>query len=452
VSTNGIITTVAGGGVRDGGMATDAGLGSPDDVALDASGNLFIPDEGNSRIRKVSTNGIITTVAGNGTAAYSGDGGAATNAELCYAEGVAVNAFGCLFIADSGNNRIRKVDTNGVITTVAGNGAWGYSGDGGAATNARLDTPYGVEVDASGNLFIADYANSRVRKVGTNGIITTVAGNGTNGYSGDGGAATNAELHYPYAVAVDASGNLFIADYFNDRIRRVGTNGIITTVAGNGTAGYSGDGGAATNAELNYPSGVALDASSNLFIADSDNNVVRRVSTNGIITTVAGNGTYGFYSGDGGPATNASLWVPSGVALDAFGNLFIADAGNNCIRKVTDTQGPVLALNNVSAANAGSYQVVVTGPGGSVTSSVANLIVAASPLIYKTVHNPGGSVTLNVLSQPGSTNEVLCATNLSPPVLWRPLSTNMAGLDGDWQFTDTNAAGYRARFYRSLTQ
>jgi sugar lactone lactonase YvrE len=452
VSTNGIITTVAGGGVRDGGMATDAGLYRPDDVAVDASGNLFIADEGNSRIRKVSTNGIITTVVGNGTPAYAGDGGAATNAELCYPECVAVNAFGCLFIADSGNYRIRKVDTNGVIMTVAGNGAWGYSGDGGAATNASLDSPYGVEVDASGNLFIADEGDGRIRKVSTNGIITTVAGNGTNGYSGDGGAATNASLYAPAGVALDASGNLFIADYFNDRIRKVSTNGIITTVAGNGTGGYSGDGGAATNAELNYPRGVALDAFGNLFIADAINQRIRKVSTNGIITTVAGNGTYGFYSGDGGPATNAGLRSPSGVAVDAFGNLFIADAGNNCIRKVTDTQGPVLALNNASAANAGSYQVVVTGPGGSVTSSVANLTVAASPLIYKTVRNSGGSMTLNFVSQPGSTNEVLCATNLSPPVLWQPISTNMAGLDGDWQFTDTNAAGYRERFYRSLMQ
>jgi hypothetical protein len=219
------------------------------------------------------TNGIISTVAGNGTAGFSGDGGLATNAALNGPYSGVVDAFGNLFIADYSNDRIRKVTTNGIITTVAGKGSFGYSGDGGNATNAQLKNPDSVRVDASGNLFIADSINCRIRKVTTNGIITTVAGNGSFGYSGDSGSATNAAMNDDArGLAVDASGNLFFADCGNQRIRKVTTNGIITTVAGNGVAGYSGDGGSATGAKLNYPSGVAVDVIGNLFISDSDNN------------------------------------------------------------------------------------------------------------------------------------------------------------------------------------
>jgi hypothetical protein len=459
---NGIITTVAGNGTKgysgDGGNATNASLQSPFGVAVDALGNLFIADTFNHRIRKVDNYGIITTVAGNGTQSYFGDSGAATNAGLIEPTGVAVDAAGNLFIADRFNCRIRRVDTNGIIATVAGNGGYGYSGDDGAATNASLRQPWDVTVDSCGNLFIADDGNERIRKVDTNNIIATVAGNGTNSVSGDAGAATNAALSNPVGVAVDASGNLLIADNGNNRIlpqgssiRKVSTNGIITTVAGNGTNSYSGDGGAATNAGLYNPTDVTLDSYGNLFIADQGNNRVRKVDTNGIITTVAGNGTTG-YSGDGGAATNASLYNPISVAVDAAGNLFVTDDVNERIRKITNTQGPALALNNVNAANAGSYQVVVTGSGGSVTSSVANLIVVTAPLIYQTTLNSNSSVSLNFVCQPGSTNMVLCATNLSPPVFWQSLSTNIAGADGNWQFTDANAANFQTRFYRSLTQ
>ena len=373
VNINGVITTVAGNGKTtyeaavfgggnfypgcfsgDGGLATSASLNIPQGVAVDAFGNLFIADTGNYRIRKVNVNGVITTVAGNGTNGYSGDGGLATSASLNIPQGVAVDAFGNLFIADTDNYRIRKVDVNGVITTVAGNGYPGYSGDGGAATSASLNIPQGVAVDAFGNLFID--SGVKIRKVDVNGVITTVAGNGTNGFSGDGGAATNASLSEPLGiftggsgVAVDASGDLLIADSGNNRIRKVGTNGIITTVAGNGSAnpnggaglytGYVGDGGQATNAFLNTPTGVAVDATGNLFIADLYNNRVRKVSTNGIITTVAGNANYGF-SGDGGAATNASLWIPVGVAVSASGNLFIADSDNSRVREVADASVP----------------------------------------------------------------------------------------------------------------
>ncbi len=378
---NGIINTVAGNGMDgylgDGGAATNAELYVPQSVYVDAAGNLFIADSDNNCIREVDANGIITTVAGNGTNGYSGDGGAATNAELSIMSqgplsGVAMDA-GNLFIADWGNNRVREVGINGIITTVAGNGTNGYSGDGGAATNAELYYPSGVAVDATGDLFIADWNNGVIREVGTNGIVATVAGGGSD-YPGDGGAATNAELDVPSSVAVDANGNLFIVDQYGQFIRKVGTNGIITTVAGNGTAGFSGDGGPATNAELNWPEGVAVDATGNLFIADTDNNVIREVGATGIITTIAGNGTAGF-SGDGGTASNAELNAPASVVVDATGNLFIADSANTVIRKVT-MPGPTLTLNNVGLGNVGAYDVVVTGSYGSVTSNVVNVTLA----------------------------------------------------------------------------
>jgi sugar lactone lactonase YvrE len=384
VGTNGIITTVAGNGTfgysGDGGAATNAELGGPNGVAVDGSGNLFIADYNNDCIREVGTNDIITTAAGNGTAGYSGDSGWATNAELNHPEGVVVDGYGNLYIADFGNNRIREVGTNGIITTVAGNGTNGYSGDGGAATNAELHSPNGVTVDRYGNLYIADAGNERIREVGTNGIITTVAGNGVAGYSGDGGVATNAELNNPWGVAVDGFGNLFTADNENQRIRKVGTNGIITTVAGNGKNGDSGDGGAATNAELWYPASVAVDGFGNLFFADQFYDIIREVGTNGIITRVAGHGVSGYY-GDGGAATNAELSSPSGVAVDGFGNLYIADTGNYRIREVV-YPGTNLVLQDVATCNAGSYNVVVTSPYGSVTSSVVTLtVVKMTPVV-----------------------------------------------------------------------
>ncbi len=333
----GDITTVAGTGVPgyngDGGVATSAQLNSPYGVAVDAWGNLFIADSENQRVRKVTASRVITTVAGTGVAGYNGDGGAATSAQLNYPYGVAVDPSGNLFIADFNNQRIRKVAASGVITTVAGTGVAGYNGDGGVATSAQLNYPFSVVVDSSGNLFIDDYGNQRIRKVATSGIITTVAGTGVAGYNGDGGVATSAQLNDPWGVTVDSSGNLFIADYGNQRIRKVATSGIITTVAGTGVAGYNGDGADATSAQLNNPDGVAVDASGNLFIADSTNQRIRKVDISGGITTVAGTGVEG-YNGDNIAATSAHLRAPRGVAVDTSGNLFIGDAGNARIRKV----------------------------------------------------------------------------------------------------------------------
>jgi sugar lactone lactonase YvrE len=328
------ITRVAGGGSVNNVPATSSPL-KPFGVVSDAAGNLFICEVGKHRVRKVDTNGIITTIAGNGTTTFSGDGGPATSAGLSYPESVAVDPAGNLFIADTLNERIRKVDSRGIITTVAGSGQpWtpGFSGDNGPATSARLASPREVVVDPAGNLFINDAGNARIRKVDTNGIITTVAGNGTRAFSGDNGPATNAGMD-PGAPAVDGAGNIFIADVSNQRLRKVDSNGIITTVAGNGIRAFSGDNGPATNASLSYPEGVAVDPAGNLFVADSGNARIRKIAhRTKIITTVAGDGNVS-YSGDGGPATHAGM-EPIDVALDGYGDLLLVDSLSYRVRKV----------------------------------------------------------------------------------------------------------------------
>jgi putative addiction module component (TIGR02574 family) len=334
LGTNGIISTVAGRILNDGDFATNATLYFAYGTAFDTNGNLYIADANNNRIRKVDTNGIISTVAGDGIAAYSGDGGVATNASLNHPYSIAPDTLGNLFIADRNNFRIRKVDTNGNISTVAGTGSAGFSGDGGAATNAKISSVSSIAVDAVGNCFMADAANERIRKVDASGNISTMAGTGSFGFSGDGGAATNATFINPSSVALDSAGNFYIVDGGNARIRKINTNGIISTVAGNGSHAYSGDGGAATNASFVNPIAVTVDSVGNIFISDSFNMVVRKVGTNGIIITVAGNGVQGF-AGDGGAASNARLSAPRGLAADSLGNVFISDAENNRIRKVS---------------------------------------------------------------------------------------------------------------------
>lgn len=341
-----IITTVAGTGAQgfagDGGLATAAQLSRPWGIGVDAVGNLLISDRDNLRVRMVNAQtGIITTVAGTGLQGFSGDGGAATAGQLSLPTNVALDSQGNLFIADQGNNRIRHVNSQtGIITTVAGNGSPGcngptcYSGDGGAATAAQLWRPWGVAWGS--NLYIADTENRRIRRVDAqSGVITTVAGTGSQSYNGDGIPATTANLFTPLAVAIDRGANLFIADTQNHRIRRVDAlTGIITTVAGNGVAGFSGDGGPATASELWNPSGVAIDVVGNLLIVDQFNHRIRSVNAQtGTITTVAGTGTAGF-NGDNLAATAAQLWNPSGVAIDTAGNLLIVDNFNNRIRRV----------------------------------------------------------------------------------------------------------------------
>jgi len=476
---NSIITTVAGNGQEgypgNGVLATNTTL-YPQGVVVDDNGNLFIvnfqfsDDSLTAYVSKVQANGIITTVAGGGSGnlyhygIYPTNGIPATNASFTSLVGLTVDLNGNLFVVDQYSEQIYKVDNNGIITTVAGvyssssNG--GYNGDGIAATNAELHTPVGVAVDTIGNLFIADSYNQRIRKVGINGIITTVAGSGLTGYgngsySGDGDAATNAELNNPTGVAVDASGNLFITDQNNDRIRKVSTNGIITTVAGNGTNNYTGDRGAATNAELNLngwlygPSGVAVGTAGNLFIADSGNNVIREVNSNGIITTVAGGGSNGI--GDGGVATSAELNYPLGVAVDASGNLFIADIYNYLVRKVvfnSSVLSPTLVLNNVNIGNSGAYDLVVTGPYGSVTSSVVNVTVTLPPLVLSMPQIIGNSMTAELSGPAGSNYVVQISTNLFN---WTSVVTSTIPVGGSINLTDNvdvPITNYNRRFYR----
>jgi sugar lactone lactonase YvrE len=345
---SGVQTLIAGTGAIDAGHAGDGGpanvaeLYIPYDLTFDTAGNIYIADTSNHRVRKIDSNGIISTIAGNGQFGYGGDGGPAALALLWNPVGVAVDSVGNVYITDQGNNRIRKVDTNGIITTVAGGGVQVMDDVPGILSSLAL--PVGIAVDSNDNLFIADQLNSRIRKVGADGIITTVAGIGTLGFSGDGGPASQAQLGYPSDVAFDQTGNLFIADSSNQRVRRVDhQSGIIITVAGNGTQGYSGDGGPATAAEFYRPGAIALDAAGNLYITDFGNQRIRKVDTAGIVSTLAGNGTSSV-GGDGGPATDAQMnFGPYDVALDSSANIYIVDNFNNRIRKV-DSAGVITTV------------------------------------------------------------------------------------------------------------
>ena len=450
VGTNGIITTVAGNGnygdSGDGGPATNAAI-TPfsGDIVLDGEGNIYFVDLYSSRIREVGINGIITTVAGNGNNGDSGDGGPATNAEINDDNGILIfDSSGNLFFLnhDPGGYRIRRVDTNGVIGTVAGNGSEGYNGDGSPATSKEVDGPAGITVDGSGNLYIADFNNHwivkadisgmvstvaggssscfssfdcaqdgspatsaqintplsvtvdgsgnfyfvdvyKVRKVNTNGILTTVAGNGSNfdlacgSLLGDGGPAISACLSEPQGLTVDSLGNLYIGDTNDFRVRKVDTQGVITTVAGNGTAGYTGDGGPATSAEIGHPEGIGVDSAGNLYIGDGDNFRVRKVDTKGVITTVAGAGTTGF-SGDGGLATSAQISGVNGLAVDKTGNLYIADPFNNRVRRVDP--------NGVITTYVGNGSIGFSGDGGPATDAMltfpGGLAVDSSGTLY----------------------------------------------------------------------
>ena len=341
------IATAVGNGTAgftgDGGAATSAELNYPTGIAFDSSGNLYIADHINHRIRKVDTSGNITTIAGNGTLGDTGDSSAATSAELDSPCGVAVDSSGNVYIADTLNHVIRKV-AGGTITTFAGDQSLGsgYTGDTAAATAAQLDAPVGIVVDSAGNVWIADTGNSVIREVTTDGNINTIVGNSYADYGGDGGTAIACSLNHPLGLALDAAGNMYIADQLNQRIRMVAatkgvisTTSIITTVAGNGILGSKGSGDLAIDAGLSDPSWVAVDSAGNLFITDLVNNIVRRVAAaDGTIATVAGNGLFGVY-GDGGPALQAAITFPLSVAVNAAGKVYIAQGENNVIRVLT---------------------------------------------------------------------------------------------------------------------
>ena len=337
----GVIRTMAGSNTRgyggDGGSATSAAFDQPRAAAVGPDGTVYVADTFNHRVRRVDPRGAVTTLAGTGQAAYSGDGGPAGVATLHWPHGVAVDQTGTsLYIADSANHRIRRVDLgSGVITTVAGGATAGWAGDGGPAVGAQLEDPKAVWAAPSGDLYVADSGNERIRRIDGSGTITTIAGTGVPGYSGDGGPAGAAQFDGPRGIAGDGTGNLFVADDNNNRIRRIDSSGVVTTVAGTGAPGYTGDGGPARSAQLRNPRGVAVDGRGNVFVADSMNARIRMVDSAGVISTVAGCGRHGF-GGDGGPATVARMFEPRGVAVGPAGDLLVADTYNDRIRRVED--------------------------------------------------------------------------------------------------------------------
>jgi uncharacterized protein (TIGR03437 family) len=471
VLEEGEIITIAGGGtVGESGPASSAQLDHPWGVATNASGSLYIADTYNCVVRMAS-NGIIATIAGNGMQGYSGDDGPATSAQLNLPEAIAVAPSGNLFIADTGSGRVREV-SNGVITTVAGNGTVGSSGDNGPAIRAQLELPTGIAVDSSGNLYIADFAASRVRKV-SSGIITTAAGGGY--LLGDNGPAASARLRNPEGVAVDSSGNLYIADTGDGLIRKV-SNGIITTVAGGGFSTITAEGGTpATSADLGYAVAVAVDQSDNLYILDGYNHVDE--VSGGVIAIIGWNGIAGF-GGDGGPATSAELNGAEGIAVDSSGSVYIADSVNNRIRVlIPAVSSCTYAVNQLAftpAASGASITVAVqtstgcawavqslpdwitlsgnavsTGPGSAIlvvaensaTTRTATVSVAGFSV---DVTQPGGGVAAPVVYAGGVTNAASFATLVAPGSIAAafgafplaapladtntPLSTNLLGL------------------------
>jgi sugar lactone lactonase YvrE len=336
----------------DGAAAVEAEVNYPSAMAMDSSGNLYICDTANFRIRKVDTSGNISTICGTGTKGDSGDGKAATDAEIGYPGGIAVDAAGNIFFSDTANHKIRKIDSKGIITAFAGTGTNGFSGDYTdyvkeynkannittlpVATDAKINTPTGIAADTAGNVYFCDTGNNRIRRVSvTDSTITTVAGDGTGAFYGDGAAAIYSELNHPISLAFDAGQNLYVADSLNHRIRKIAAaDQTITTVAGLGKAGKADNGGYAINSQLHYPNSVSVDASGNLYISDFINNRVRMVNTSGLIATIAGSGKFG-NTGDGGPALLAKMYFPCGVLVDAAGKVYLIDDANNRIRLLT---------------------------------------------------------------------------------------------------------------------
>jgi len=348
------ITTVCGTGTAgfsgDNGPAINARIDAIyAQIACDKFGNLYIADDNNHRIRKIDAiTGSITTVAGTGTAGFSGDGGLATAAQLTNPDGIAIDNTGNIYIADYNNHRIRKIDPIGTITTICGNGTQSSTGDGGLATAATINGPGHLCLDPSGNLYITEYNSNRIRKIATTGTITTFCGTGVYSNTGDGGLATAATIGGPWAIASDAAGNIYTAEYLGAYVRKIATNGTITAFAGiNASPGFSGDNGVATAAQLNGVAGLVVNDLGEVFIADSANHRIRKVATTGTITTYVGTGVMGF-SGDGGLASAAQIKSPNG-GLASYGcSIFINDVGNQRIRKVIAGSAPSLSVTSTA--------------------------------------------------------------------------------------------------------
>jgi len=350
------ITTLAGNGIAgyndDEGVATAVALWAPAGIAMHG-GNIYIADAMNNRVRKLSPSGYLTTIAGQDDPGYRGDGRPATDAQLNNPAGLAVDIWGNIYIADKNNNRVRKINQQGIISAFAGTGEAGYTGNGGLAVRAELNAPVGLVTDSAGDVFIADAGNNCIRKVNAQGMISTIAGTGVAGFRQKDSVAVNARLNTPTGLAIDSAGNIYVADSWNYRIRKVTTDGRILTLAGTGAAGYGGDGGMDTLALLNLPTSVAVDRAGNLYFSDQGNNVIRSILPNGKVNTIAGTGVDGF-SGDGGPATAAQMNAPTGIVLDQEGrNLYVAEQQNNRVRRINLPPAPVKIINNQNKANNG---------------------------------------------------------------------------------------------------
>jgi gliding motility-associated-like protein len=405
----GYIYTCAGDGAKgfsgDGGPATNAQLNHPSDVFKDAHGNIYIADRGNNRIRKVDAQGIISTVVGNGIAGYSGDGGAALMASLNNPKRIVLDGAGKMYIADENNNVIRLVDTSGIISTIAGTGIAGFSGDGGAATLAQLDTPTGVAIDRSGNIYISDSGCNCIRKINAAGIISTYAGGGIVGFTEDGVPATSVSLCTMRYVAVDNHGTVYFTNQNCWHFLRISTDGLLYNVAGYQSPSFSGDGGPADSANVEGPLGICPDNLGNIYLCPEVNARVRRVNALNYITTVAGTGVTG-YSGDGGPAIEAKVNGINGIFADSLGNVYFADVGNNVIRTFgasfySDTvcAGSGILLNAASAGN-GTWSS--SNPAVATVDATSGVVTGAGPgsanIIYSDTSGPEiFVVTVNAL-------------------------------------------------------
>lgn len=464
------ISTVAGNGSAgfsgDGGPATSGRLNYAQDVALDTFGNIYIADAFNQRVRKITaTTGIISTIAGTGVAGYSGDGGDATLAQLNAPIGIATDLSGNVYICDNGNHRIRKISVaTGIITTIAGDGTPGASGDGDPATDARIYGPYDIAVDHEDNVYIADVSNNKIRKItASTGIMTTVAGTGAPGFSGDGGAATSARLFQPFSVAVDGSGNLYIADASNYRVRKVtAATGNISTIAGNGSAGASGDGGLATAARFNTPYSIAVNRSGDLFISDFNNSKIRKVTAaTGIVSTVAGTGTSG-YTGDGGPAVSARLGEPRGLFLDQSGNLYLADYLNSAIRFIcfsVAVPGAPLVRSPVTRCTGSSpaaltaigtnlkWYTTASGGSGSTTAPIPATVSTGTATWYVSQssscgESPRSAIVVHIIDAPAapavSSPLFYCSGIIAPPL--HATGTDLKWYDSPGGDTGTSTA------------
>jgi hypothetical protein len=395
----------------------------PSAIVFDATGNLYFAETGNHVIRKLDLTGNITTIAGTGTQGFFGDTGPATSAELDSPQGLALDNKNNLYIADTHNHRIRKLNlTSGIITTIAGTTP-GFSGDNALATAAQLDLPTALALDAAGNLYLADTGNHRIRKiVATTGIITAIAGTGTQGFSGDTGPAISATIDSPTGLALDAANNLYLADTHNHRIRKItATTGIITTIAGTGASGFSGDTTAAANSTLALPHGLTIDTQGNLYLADTQNHRIRRIeATTGIITTVAGDGTQAF-SGDGGPAIAASLDSPRNTAVSPSTLLTLSDTGNQRIRQLTAAPAPTTLIQTIAG-------IGVTAPGTLILTSPSVIVYGTGQLTATLVSATPASGSITFFDTTSSATITLGTATLAANTATLSTSTFPAGL------------------------